>query len=241
MGNSNSECRSASQAKNTEEQSNENFCHSNYDIVKKKVIDERERRNSNKQAAIFIKNESSFDLKYICSGSKSGRFFSRLENTFADEKKDPKTPGSICSKHTGGIVHSRLAGGFCGSVGYVSFGIDTPGREYVGAIGWGVSAFDSKNKAGMEIRAADGNSDGFGNINGHYLSPTGVVSDMDQFLNVEANPVNDNENTYFSSKCAMFQFNCAFNNNSWADYDIIVTDTELGEKAAKLKKASMSP
>ena len=73
----------------------------------------------------------------------------------------------------------------CGTCGYVSLSIDIAARNYTLVLGFDVPFGGAGyNKAGIQIRMSDGATDKHGREDGHGVSSTGVVTDIESLMTV---------------------------------------------------------
>ena len=96
--------------------------------------------------------------------------------------------------------------------GYVAVKLRVPGKNYVVCCGFNVG-LNRCNAAGLQIRAEDGAKDGYGNIAGHGVDPTGKVADISKLANqVKYGGYGGGNEHIFNEETRSFKVICKFNN-----------------------------
>lgn len=147
---------------------------------------------------MIIENQSQFTLEYITSGYNTGYPVNEVVKAFKQSPTDPDSyvlpPGSV-SGQTWRMNHGGNFGKWVGDIfslgisatksmshveGYISFRVKTPGKNYIVPVGW-LLGRNRCNKMGIQIRGQDGVTDGRGNVAGHGVDATGVVTEIVDF------------------------------------------------------------
>lgn len=147
---------------------------------------------------VIIENQSQYTLEYVTCGFNTGYPVKDVKNSFKQNPRDPDSyllpPGAV-SAQCWRVNHGGNFGKWVGDVfslgisaskamshveGYVSMRAVTPGKTYIIPLGF-LLGRNRCNKMGIQIRGQDGVLDGRGNIAGHGVDPTGVVTDVVDF------------------------------------------------------------
>jgi hypothetical protein len=177
-----------------------------------------EKRSCNRGSKIVIVNNSKFDLHYVNFGQSSGQPFSEVLDAFGGPNN------TIENNKVGGIFHTKKAHAACGSVGYVSLLIKSPGKRYIVILGWDTH-YEGKNCAGIQIRAEDGVTDGAGNVTGHGVNPTGAMPDANVSLYNVTHAQTDKKSFHvFGNETRHFKITCKFTDEKIATYVFTVDD-----------------